>query len=326
MLSDNWANIMFTTKKICGQVAIIRRLLLWGRNYVLRLRISRKIGSDLMSRFDSNQMDMPNPRIVHIETRSQCNSKCAFCAAAVQFKSRPDIHMSYELFEKILDDLKEIEFCGRLSLYSNNEPLLDPRLSDFIKLARKKLPKAFIEIKTNGIKLNFEKCNELFDCGLDFLYVNDYVFERPLAHRKNILQLIGQLESIRLKKEGSDLDWVNKINIDLRDGNAVLDSRAGTAPNRKDTEIKSGWICLRPFEMLVVDPRGTVGLCSEDVLFKEPMGNLRDFSIKEIWGGEEYFLVRQKLLNGDRACKTTCAQCDYHGASEDFVAELLPGA
>lgn len=168
MLSDNWANIMFTTKKICGQVAIIRRLLLWGRNYVLRLRISRKIGSDL--------------------------------------------------------------------------------------------------------------------------------------------------------------DWVDKINIDLRDGNAVLDSRAGTAPNRKDTGIKSGWICLRPFEMLVIDPRGTVGLCSEDVLFKEPMGNLRDFSIKEIWGGEEYFLVRQKFLNGDRACKTTCAQCDYHGASEDFVAELLPGA
>ena len=81
------------------------------------------------------------------------------------------------LFSKIIKDLKEINFNNRLSLYNNNEPLLDKRIFEMIEICRKELPNCFIEIKTNARSLTFEKLLQLFNSGLDYLYINDYVDE-----------------------------------------------------------------------------------------------------------------------------------------------------
>ena len=60
------------------------------------------------------------PKIIHVETRSMCNGSCSFCAAAVQFKTRPDILMSDQRIEKIINELSEYNYSNRLSFYSNN--------------------------------------------------------------------------------------------------------------------------------------------------------------------------------------------------------------
>lgn len=269
------------------------------------------------------------PRIVHIETRTRCSGRCSFCLASVLTDPRDDEYMSMNLFSKIIKDLKEINFNNRLSLYNNNEPLLDKRIFEMIEICRKELPNCFIEIKTNARSLTFEKLLQLFNSGLDYLYINDYVDESSFKSKvfsKRVQSLIKQIKDTRRFKGKNEDGSFERISVSLRFEGEVLNSRAGTAPNRKEVfSNKNEWqskklLCFRPFEMITINPKGQIALCSEDLLFSEIMGDLNNKSLRDIWMSEEYFNVREHLLRGNRNCKSTCNKCDYRGFTmESFV-------
>ena len=96
------------------------------------------------------------PYSIEIETINRCNNNCSFCAVNRINDSRKLKWMSESLFFSIIDQLAEIDYGGYLSLFSNNEPLLDTRICEFIGYARKKLPRARLSIFTNGILLTEE--------------------------------------------------------------------------------------------------------------------------------------------------------------------------
>jgi radical SAM protein with 4Fe4S-binding SPASM domain len=269
------------------------------------------------------------PRIVHLETRTKCSGRCSFCLAAVATDPRNDELMSMDLFLKIINDLKTINYNNRLSLYNNNEPLLDSRIFELVKISRRELPKSFIEIKTNGRSLTFDKLVELFNSGLDYLYINDYVDEESYKKKffsKRVEELQKEIINSRRFKGKNEDHSIERISIALRFEGEVLNSRAGTAPNRKDVLSNScQWkpkqlLCFRPFEMITINPNGYVALCSEDLLFKEVIGDVKKDTIKDIWMSDKYFLVRDNLLQGNRDCKSTCSKCDYRGFTmESFL-------
>ena len=269
------------------------------------------------------------PRIVHIETRTRCSGRCSFCLASVLTDPRNDELMNMDLFLKIINDLKEINYNNRLSLYNNNEPLLDKRIFEMIKISRKELPNSFIEIKTNARSLTFEKLLELFNSGLDYLYINDYVDEKAYKLKKfskRVESLKNEIRKTRRFKGTNEDNTFERISVALRFEGEVLNSRAGTAPNRKEVFSNSKeWrskklLCFRPFEMITINPRGKIALCSEDLLFSELMGDVNNESIKNIWMSKKYFEVRKDLLNGNRDCKSTCKKCDYRGFTmESFL-------
>lgn len=78
---------------------------------------------------------------VLLETRTDCNRKCKFCPQA--HFSRPFRSMDWNVFTKVIDDLAEMEFSGRVALYMTNEPLIEPRLMEMIKYARIKSARFF---------------------------------------------------------------------------------------------------------------------------------------------------------------------------------------
>src|SRR5262245_41936794 len=94
-------------------------------------RTSLYIGKRFFSHADAPLFDS-----VELELRSVCNSTCSFCAAAVQFKSRPDQSMTDGTFNKILGDLSAMDYSGRICFYINTEPFVDKRLPEFISRAR----------------------------------------------------------------------------------------------------------------------------------------------------------------------------------------------
>ena len=269
------------------------------------------------------------PRIVHIETRTRCSGRCSFCLASVLTDPRNDEIIDMNLFLKIINDLKEINYSNRLSLYNNNEPLLDKRIFEMIKICRKELPNSFIEIKTNARSLTFEKLLLLFNCGLDYIYINDYVDEKAFKSKtfsKRVQNLQNEIQKVRRFKGKNEDNTYERISIALRFEGEVLNSRAGTAPNRKEVFSNSHkWrskkqLCFRPFEMITVNPKGQIALCSEDLLFSEIMGDVNKESIKNIWMSDKYFQTREDLLNGNRDCKSTCKKCDYRGFTmESFL-------
>ncbi|MDP8209261.1 MAG: hypothetical protein P9M05_00510, partial [Candidatus Stygibacter australis] len=67
---------------------------------------------------------------VNIETISMCNRSCEFCFNHPRFEKRTQGEMSSGLWKKVMNELAEVNFCGRIGPHFYNEPLLDKRLPD----------------------------------------------------------------------------------------------------------------------------------------------------------------------------------------------------
>ncbi|MBF0285721.1 MAG: SPASM domain-containing protein [Magnetococcales bacterium] len=266
------------------------------------------------------------PRIVQVETRSRCNGSCAFCLASHQNDPRPDELMEMAVYDRILDELVAIDYPNRLSLLNNNEPLLDHRIYDLLAKARGRLPRAYLELKTNGLNLTTERVVRLFDSGLDQLYVNDY---RPDAeyeagrHSPSVTKVMAELQAMRRFKGHCDGNRFigTRIIVTRRRMTEVLGPRAGTSPNKQRPEPLTT-PCFRPFEMFILSGKGKVALCSEDLLFQVPMGDITQQSLMAIWRGPAYEEARRALLEGMRSRYSTCSHCEFRGYTREIFVEL----
>lgn len=60
---------------------------------------------------------------------------------------------------------------------------------------------------------------------------------------------------------------------------------------------------------MIVRPDGKVSLCCNDPLGKYSLGDLNEQSIKEVWYGEQYNTIRNKIISG-RKNLDKCNRCD----------------
>lgn len=81
--------------------------------------------------------------------------------------------MKEEIFITLIDQLRAMDYHGRISCFSNNEPLLDGRILKFIAFAKKQLPNANHLLYTNGILLNKKNFSSLVQ-NLDELIIDNY--------------------------------------------------------------------------------------------------------------------------------------------------------
>jgi radical SAM protein with 4Fe4S-binding SPASM domain len=263
---------------------------------------------------------VPLPRIIHVETRSKCNGKCSFCPASAITDDRDDSYMPVEIIKKIIDELSVLDYSNRLSFYNNNEPFLDERIFQFVEMAREKIPKAYLELKTNGIGLTIEKIIKIFNVGLDMLYINYYSDDNQF--NKNIQEVRRGLEKMRRFKghlEGGQ--YFTRIKYYPRYINSVAGTRAGNSPNKKYIGKPLQRICLRPLEMMTINPEGNVSVCSEDFYFSINMGNIKIQNLLKIWMSHEWNDLRNKLIMCDRSCTNACSKCDYKGYTYEMVKE-----
>lgn len=89
------------------------------------------------------------PRSVSIETTGKCNAACSFCPHPELERNKSS--MSDELFEKIITDLEDIPREHPFTLFPNgvNEPFMDRKFIDRLKIINERLPQANIQIFTN---------------------------------------------------------------------------------------------------------------------------------------------------------------------------------
>ena len=152
---------------------------------------------------------------------------------------------------------------------------LDKRIYKFISKARESLPKAYIELKSNGTVLSKEKILKAFNAGLDMLYINDYN-DFP-EHTTNIIKLKKDLRQIRRFGENAkDNNNFHRIEIGLRDRGQILGSRGGKSPNKKDYSMNpyKQSICFRPY-----NPKSLFGINRVFKIFRRSKSFSRPFSI-----------------------------------------------
>jgi Radical SAM superfamily/Iron-sulfur cluster-binding domain len=241
------------------------------------------------------------PHTVSLETRSICNGRCEFCASSVQNNKRPDKTMPREVFDSVVDELASVGYQGRLALFVNNEPLLDKRLPELISSAREKLPEAFVQVSTNGIKLNAEIAADLLDRGLNDLTVNDYTSTGFLADR------------VRETAKALPETYADRFFVHLRKVDEHLYNRAGSAPNAGPLAQPIPAFCSFPFVQMNIIHDGTVSLCCQDLLTQSPMGNVMENGVLGVWFGEAFRKARADLLKMDRTQNPVCKICDYRG-------------
>lgn len=233
---------------------------------------------------------------VEIETMNRCNGVCSFCPANRNSDTRELKYMSEELFRKIILELEEMNYDGKLFMYCNNEPFLDDRIESFVKFAREHLPYTRILISTNGIALTMERYKAVIP------YVNDF----RLNNYNDGLQLIPS--AIKLQEYClGNLEAMKKTHIVMRKANEILSTRGGDAPNRLEKKSYKGETCGEPYRTIIIRPTGEVSLCLSDVKGKYTLGDVSQESMKTIWHGTKFQEIREKLKTG----REKIAQCEY---------------
>lgn len=257
---------------------------------------------------------------IQIQTTTLCNRQCEFCPNSS--RPLPKGWMPRRLFEKIVDNLGQLGFSGRVSPDLNAEPILDKRLPDFIDLIRNTCPSSYIMINSNGDFLNEENLIALFEAGLNCLTINCYDDGSQFKSRIDFINQLALRHSIfevevdiPIDEEYSlhpvDYQFVVVRNcvhysIDSR----FLTSRAGNVKDKKvHNLLPLNRSCSRPFNQMYINYLGEAVLCSEDWYSEAIMGYLDEFSLEEIWNGTKYEHYRTFLRQCDRSLPV-CRLCD----------------
>jgi|GEM_PF-544726 len=220
---------------------------------------------------------------VEIEINTSCNRRCSHCPNSIFDRGliQNEKLMPTELFHKIIDELAEIGFSGRISPHFHGEPLLDKRLVYLIDYVQKRLPGAEIVIFTNGDYLTFEKYKELVREGVDGFIVTQHDQTIPAGTQ----DLYNHFESPGPLPVPLQYLVYNESTPLYNKGGLIDVPLTYPLPN-----------CLwHSLTTVTIDHAGSVVLCCNDYLSSTTFGNVKDNKLLDIWFDECYKDIRKDL-------------------------------
>jgi len=232
---------------------------------------------------------------IEFEISHKCNMACSYCPNS-QYERKEKGDMSLELFEKVLIELKEAGFSGRVSYHFYNEPLLTKNLETYVELTKKYLPTSFPYLFTNGTLLTYERYKSLLAAGIIKFHVTkheavkeNFVFDKTIK---------------KISEEEKEKYIVYEHHEEIQ-----LSNRAGLLSHIE--KIPFEWYpCFIPLHLVVVTVNGTVLPCYDDYTQTLEMGNVQENSIMEIWNSEKYKKFREDLRQKKgREKYDTCKNC-----------------
>jgi radical SAM protein with 4Fe4S-binding SPASM domain len=230
---------------------------------------------------------------VNLETNSVCTRACHYCLFGI--RKVPVTYMSPQLFFNIIDQLVDMRFIGRISLFEINEPLTDGRIYDFTKYVSSVLPDCYHLMVTNGDLLTQERFKALMESRLDLLVINSYDAESLIKNEYYFKYSADKYP---------DRVW----HCDRTNYNG-WESRAGHIKQYKGDAIHT--FCEYPNYILYIKPDGRVLACWNDFDGENVMGNLNEDTIEKIWYGERFEKFRKFINKGDRKVSDLCNGCDH---------------
>lgn len=237
---------------------------------------------------------------IEIETINRCNGTCSFCPINRNDDTRILHKMSDELFYNIIDQLSELDYRGRVALFSNNEPFIDDRICDFAKYAAQQLPNAIKIIFTNGTLVK----ESIFDKIIKYIDVFNFDIYYDTSIKDEIP---SEFRNIIVHNQNNDV-VKEKVMIQTIDRSAIRNNRGGQSKNRKKIyKVESP--CMLPFIQMIVRPNGETSLCCNDALGKYTLADLKRETLVEAWNNKNYKLIREKLQN-TRQNVRMCKLCD----------------
>lgn len=222
---------------------------------------------------------LEQPTAVYIQTRNDCNASCSICPQEKAFKKFGLEIMSVWLFEKIISELKD--YRGIIGLFLQFEPLLDERLFDFIRMA-KKTTRGIVEISTNGILLK-GKGEELRRSGIDRVYFN-YGGVKYGGVPASVVDDVNEFAKkfpIRVNCPTLGEADAKKLFPGLRTDTFWASNRGGNVNIRHSHKTK--FSARRCQQTLNIVANGDVILCCNDYMRENVFGNAGTGNILNLW-------------------------------------------
>ncbi len=298
---------------------------------------------------------LPAPWTLFLEPTNSCNFRCQYCPTGhtdlLQKIGRKNTLMKWELFEKIVDDLKKFpRKLKRINLYKDGESTLHPHFCDMVSQLKNANVTESIWLKTNGSTLKPSFNKKLVDCGLDMLGISvqgstaqafydiagvkiDYE-----KYRANVLDLFersrGKLPiSIKVADYGQGKGEIQKFLDDFSDrcdyitveglhgwsSSDTYDWKLGTNNSFDGSPRTEKIACPLVLYMLTINSNGDISICNDDFRHAHQIGNANDMGLVEIWNGQRLKGFRLMHLEGRRSENVACATCDYLQALPDRI-------
>lgn len=284
------------------------------------------------------------PSNVSIELCNICDSRCTTCPNKI-LKRKKEI-MDFNLFKKIIDELKAKDYSGDISPFFLGEPLLVPNLFEYLRYIKKNVPNAFVRFFTNGFKLTpdissvlikehligrlvisfdggTKEAYEAIRVGLDFDVVRNNIHEF-IKIRNNEGKTYPKVE-ISMVVTKSNKKTISDLRNEFKDADDVTfhkyfeASVPGTKkwvynPNPKISKLK-GFFTKRNFCFsleydAMICSNGIMVPCCADYEATVPLGNLKNNTIEELWNGEKLNQIRDDLKHRRFDKLPMCANCD----------------
>ncbi len=252
--------------------------------------------------------EYPLFNFVEFSLSGLCNRHCEFCP-----RYDPNIYpnrneyLPTDLYSKIILELGGLGFDGLIVYSGFSEPFLHKELIAFVQIARRHLPKARIDVKTNGDFLDARNLRELFEAGLSSILVSLYDGPDTIPNFKTMQQEVGL----------SDQQFILRPRYLSREENfgLVLSNRAGMVSphlNIPTKDLPVAEKCYYPFYIVMIDHSGDILLCPHDWGKKLVIGNAAGTTLKSAWESHVMLVVRQKLHQKDRNFGP-CKDCSVNG-------------
>ncbi len=308
---------------------------------------------------------LQTPFIINVDPADSCNFECSFCPTGdrqlMKEVGRPFKTMDFDIFKKIVDDIKEFPVPLKvLRLYKDGEPLLNPNFAKMIKYAKDSGNILKVDTTTNASLLNPKRNLEIIEAGLDRINISvegvnakQYMefskykidFDKFVENVKHFYENRKQCEVV-VKINGDTLSEDEKKYFidtfkDIADGVYIehimscwpeFELRDGLEVNQEvaiyGQEIKEVSVCPYVFYSFSLNSDGQASLCFLDWSKKLLIGDARIQSVKDIWLGDKMKEYQKMFLKGGRKDHPICGDCGQmtHGMPDNidaFTEKLL---
>ena len=238
---------------------------------------------------------------IEFETTAYCNRKCDYCPNVEfeRFGEKDNFLMKEEIFETLVNQLEDLKFNGMISPHLYGEPMSDPRLLEWTKIIRKKLPNSYIKIVTNGDFLNKENFRNFINAGVNIFYISKH--SKKL--KKHCRDLLDDLSSSELKQYILVQDFYEDFNF----SQDMFTNRGGVIDLKKDIRKKAPVNCSYA-TYPVINVFGDLILCCQDFHNDYVFGNITKRHLKDIWYDEKNINLRKRIFDYKFDLKI-CKEC-----------------
>ena len=307
---------------------------------------------------------LETPFIIFIDPSDKCNFKCKFCPTGntelmKNTTGRNFGAMDFNLYKKIINDLKEFEGKVKvIRLYKDGEPLLNKDFPNMISYAKKSPKVDRVDTTTNASLLNKDLSLKIIEAGLDRINISieGMNSEQYLDFSKVKLDFNKLVENIAFFYENKkQCEVIIKINGDILTEEQKQDFYKIFGEIADGVNIESVMSCWPEFELDGIEVNMTRGLFGQDIkevivcpyVFysmsinstgiasacyldwerKLIIGDANKEAVKDIWNSKEMNDLRKLFLRKERKSHPICKDCGQltHGMPDniDDYAEAL---